>query len=288
MSLVSVLIPCYGHQATLRRALLSLCLQDYQNWEAIVVDDGSSPPIIPQQLPPDSRITLLRLSRNQGRGAASQLALRHSAGRYVAFLDADDWYLPGKVSAQVAFLEGHPQIDCVAGTLGCITDEGAPLRLLMGQPSGLYRHNATSDLKIPFAACMTRGDMARNTGFDARFRRGQDRDFLHRLLLGRLYAIVPEVEYIYSTGSSFSLRAVLEGLRYRLRFHQKFFSDAPLWALRKQLWTLGQLALYPALRLCGWWPRHMERNLRPAPHEVLVTARQARARLEDLLRCPGS
>lgn len=287
MSLVSILIPCYGHHGTLKRALLSLCLQDCPDWEALVVDDGSQPPIGSLELPPDPRIKLLRLSHNCGRGAASQLALNHSRGDFIAFLDADDWYLPGKLSSQISFLEAHPLVDCVAGRLGCIDKPKDRLRVLHSPPCGWRQHGDGLDLSIPFAACMVRGGRARQIGFDSYFRRGQDRDFLHRLLHGHTYAIVPEVQYIYSIHTSFAVRAVCEGLRYRRGFYRKTAWRQPLWSLRRLLRTQLQLTLYPLLDLVGLWQRHVERHMRLATFELELLHQETLRKLEALESTPG-
>ncbi len=280
MSLVSVLIPCYGHQSTLPRALFSLVLQDFAQWEAIVVDDGSEPPIDRERLPSDPRIRLLRLPTNQGRGKASQVALQASVGRYVAFLDADDWYLPDKLSRQVAFLDSNPDVDCVAGTLGCVSRDGGDLREMLGPRPGIHHHTPTGSIRLPFAACLVRGKRARQVGFDPAFRRGQDRDFLHRLLVGRSYAVVPGIEYVYHTGVSFALSSVQEGLRYRLQFYRRHLRNNPGWALLQIGATVARLVLYPIFHRLGRWQGHVERNLRPAPTEVQQQYRAALAALE--------
>ncbi len=105
--LVSVVIPAYNAERFLGRAMRSALAQTYAHLELIVVDDGST----------DGTAEVIRSFRdrrvqhlsqpNRGQGAARNLGIRASAGRYVTFLDADDVYLPEKVQRQVDFLETH-------------------------------------------------------------------------------------------------------------------------------------------------------------------------------------
>jgi glycosyltransferase involved in cell wall biosynthesis len=107
--LVSVIVPAYNAERFLGRAMRSALAQTYPHLELIVVDDGST----------DGTAEVIRSFRdarvrhlsqaNRGQGAARNLGIRASTGRYVTFLDADDLYLPQKVERQVEFLTAHPE-----------------------------------------------------------------------------------------------------------------------------------------------------------------------------------
>ena len=108
--LVSVILPAYNAERFLGRALRSGLAQTYPHLEIIVVDDGSTDrtaEVIRSFT--DARVRYLS-QPNRGQGAARNLGIRQSAGRYLTFLDADDVYLPQKVERQVEFLTAHP--DC--------------------------------------------------------------------------------------------------------------------------------------------------------------------------------
>src|SRR5690349_14923503 len=112
--LISVVIPCYNANATLPRALSSLLAQTCQEWECIIVDDGSieSPmPII--RTVDDTRIKLISLRRNYGRAVARQAALDHANGQFLAMLDADDWMFPNRLADQIAVLATEPDLALV-------------------------------------------------------------------------------------------------------------------------------------------------------------------------------
>ncbi len=96
MNKVSVIIPIYNVERYLRRALDSLLSQTHKDWEAILVDDGStdnSPAIAREYCRRDGRFTLVR-QENQGQGAARNNALKQISSDYVMYLDPDDMYHP--------------------------------------------------------------------------------------------------------------------------------------------------------------------------------------------------
>lgn len=93
----SVIIPCYNVEKTIIRALDSLVLQEYSNWEVICVDDSSKDNTISvindyKSNHLDKRITLLCNEQNMGPGCSRNQALKIAKGEYFCFLDADDYY----------------------------------------------------------------------------------------------------------------------------------------------------------------------------------------------------
>jgi glycosyltransferase involved in cell wall biosynthesis len=102
---VSVLVPCYNKQEYLEETLKSVYTQTYQDWELIVVDDGStdgSQLILHRH---ENRLRAI-LQASQGASAARQRALGAARGRYIQYLDADDLLLPNALADRVAALEG--------------------------------------------------------------------------------------------------------------------------------------------------------------------------------------
>lgn len=101
---VSVIIPLFNKGSSILRTLDSIANQSFLDFEIIVVDDGSSdhgPQLV--ETYPDSRLTLLRQS-NQGPGAARNTGLKLAKGDYIAFLDADDEWLPNYLQTSIASL----------------------------------------------------------------------------------------------------------------------------------------------------------------------------------------
>lgn len=90
--MVSIIIPYYNKQNTVLRAINSVLKQTYADWELIVIDDCSPQPLDVRELPADSRIRYLQNPQNLGAAQTRQRGLNLSNGKYVAFLDADDWW----------------------------------------------------------------------------------------------------------------------------------------------------------------------------------------------------
>ncbi|MFP4307685.1 MAG: glycosyltransferase family 2 protein [Desulfococcaceae bacterium] len=114
--LISVVIPAYNRAWTLRNAVDSVLDQAYSPFELLVIDDGSAdetPALLREY---GDRIRVFRQS-NQGVGAARNRGIAVARGSLIAFLDSDDRWLPGKLAAQAAFFEEHPE------ALICQTEE---------------------------------------------------------------------------------------------------------------------------------------------------------------------
>ncbi len=105
---VSVVIAAYNEEDRIETAAKSVLEQDYQDLELIVVDDGSTDQTLKRlESIADSRLVILQTHRG-GQYSALVAGIRHSKAKYIARLDADDRCLPGRISAQVAYLEAHP------------------------------------------------------------------------------------------------------------------------------------------------------------------------------------
>ena len=100
---VSVVIPVYNRATAVRRAIESVLRQTYQNFEIIVIDDASTDDTVASvRSIGDPRLTVIRHARNRGGSAARNTGIRASSGEFVAFLDSDDEWLPGKIQRQLA------------------------------------------------------------------------------------------------------------------------------------------------------------------------------------------
>ncbi|MFZ5906223.1 MAG: glycosyltransferase [Nitrospirota bacterium] len=115
--LVSVIIPCYNQAQYLAEAVESVVGQTYGNWECIIVNDGSpdTTSAVAQDLigrHPDRRIILLD-KENGGLADARNFGIRHSQGRYILPLDADDTIHPEMLRKSVAVLESDPEAGIV-------------------------------------------------------------------------------------------------------------------------------------------------------------------------------
>jgi glycosyltransferase involved in cell wall biosynthesis len=113
---VSVIVPTYNRASLLKEALDSVLAQSYRNVELIVVDDGSTDHTRRLLSSYGDRITVL-LQPNAGVSAARNRGIQAASGDLIALLDSDDYWLPGKLAAQVDFFKATPQ------ALICQTEE---------------------------------------------------------------------------------------------------------------------------------------------------------------------
>jgi len=120
---ISVIAAVYNGEEYLRLAMESVLNQSFKDIEFVIVDDCSTdqtPAIIASYR--DSRIVYIRNPMNLGQTPSLNVALNAAKGKYIARMDADDIYLPGKLEKQYAFMEEHPDI-AVSGTAGIKIDE---------------------------------------------------------------------------------------------------------------------------------------------------------------------
>lgn len=106
MELVSIIMPTYNCGRFIHESIRSVLAQTYKDWELIIVDDCSTDntaEIVGQYT--DPRIRYMRNERNMGAALTRNRALREAKGRYIAFLDSDDLWLPEKLEKQIAFME---------------------------------------------------------------------------------------------------------------------------------------------------------------------------------------
>lgn len=121
--LVSAVIICFNDEEFLQEAISSVICQTYDNWELLLVDDGStddSPRIMQkyvEKYPQKIRYLEHENHRNRGKNASRNLGINHAQGDYIATLDSDDIWLPEKLEQQVEILNQYPQAGMVYGRL---------------------------------------------------------------------------------------------------------------------------------------------------------------------------
>ncbi len=111
MPSVSIITPTYNRAQYIKEAIESVISQTYSDWELIVVDDGSTDQtfeILDKYAKQDKRIRYIRQS-NAGPSTARNTALAQVSGKYIAFIDDDDRWLPEKLKLQVELMESDPE-----------------------------------------------------------------------------------------------------------------------------------------------------------------------------------
>lgn len=208
MSLVSVIVPTYNRRETILAAIASVQRQTFPDWELIVVDDGSTDGTADLIQGADPRLVLIR-QENQGVNAARNAALLRARGRYIAFLDSDDEWLPHHLELSMAFFRAFPAEDFLSGEFSEETGNGSLVHFLHSALSEWYpplaRRAGSPLLRLPpgerdpyrrvFASVEPieewgRDIVTRTPYHDARLYRG--RVFEH-MRFGFLFALQPTV-----------------------------------------------------------------------------------------------
>ena len=225
---ISVVIPCYRCAGTVRRAVASVASQTVRPLELILVEDDSQDDTLPTlralefELRPWARV--IALEENVGAGAARNAGWDVAQGEYVAFLDADDSWLPEKIESQFAFMSAHPEFQITGhrARYGCGRDKSSgeftvitPLRVLLHNP-------------MVTPSLMTKRDLALR--FPSTGRHMEDHRFLQ--------------EAVFSGVGVARMEAVL-GVIHKPAFGATGLS-ADLWAMER-----AELANYAALRRAG-------------------------------------
>lgn len=200
MSLVSVVIPTYNRSESIERALQSVLAQTYQVLETIVVDDGSTDDtstLIAATVEKDQRVRYLRHSRNEGAQAARNTGIRAAHGRWIAFLDADDWWLPNSLETRLAVAQSegvkviHSECYVIRGS-----DE---IRLFGVSPmSGWVYQEVLARPGPVFPALLVEKTALEAIGYlDERLRSWQEWDTSIRLAKDFRFGFVPTPTFVY-------------------------------------------------------------------------------------------
>ena len=186
--LVTVVVAVHNGERYLRSALESLYAQDYEPFEVVFVDDGSTDgsAAIAQAFP---GIRYVR-QENQGLAAARNTGLSLARGELLAYLDDDDLIPPHKLRRQAEYLVANPDVGCVLGRQEIRLEPG------VDPPAWLTRDPVFGDLDgIPLVSAMIRTELLRDVGgFDPSYRFAEDRDLFVRLReRGVRIEVIPEV-----------------------------------------------------------------------------------------------
>jgi alpha-1,3-rhamnosyltransferase len=126
LPIVSIVVPSYNHATYITQCIESIVNQDYENYELIVIDDGSTDesPILLKKLQKKYHF-YLEFNPNQGSSKTLTRGFKDIAkGKYFTFCSSDDYWLPGKLRKQISFLEKNPDYAMVFGKVKIIDEHG--------------------------------------------------------------------------------------------------------------------------------------------------------------------
>jgi teichuronic acid biosynthesis glycosyltransferase TuaG len=141
-NLVSIIMPAFRAASVIGETIESVVAQTHTNWELLIADDCSpdnTRDIIRQWAQVDPRIRLIELARNGGPAMARNAALEHASGRWIAFLDSDDLWLPQKLERTLEHAGTHQAALVFTGFRRITADGGTTGRYVSPPPTLSYR-----------------------------------------------------------------------------------------------------------------------------------------------------
>jgi len=151
---VSIITASYNSKQFIKDTIESVLAQTYTDWEMIIVDDCStddSVQYIEELIQHEPRIRLIVLKENQGAAVSRNRATQEAKGRYIAFLDSDDMWMPQKLEKQVAFMQQHDIALSYTGYYSISEEEGKIIKEI-SVPSRIDYHEL---LKQNIIGCLT-------------------------------------------------------------------------------------------------------------------------------------
>ncbi|NWG75359.1 MAG: glycosyltransferase family 2 protein [Rubrivivax sp.] len=193
---VSVVVPAYNAAWCVRKAIDSVLAQTFRDFELLGVDDGSTDATFAVLSSYGAPVRIIR-QPNQGLSSARNAGIRESRGRFVAFLDADDWWMPAKLERQVDLLQSRPEIGFVSTTARVEDPDGRLLKMwactTCSGPFLPRLFGANGDVAGSGSAVMARRELFdRVGGFDETLRSLEDVDMWMRLAAVAEYACIDE------------------------------------------------------------------------------------------------
>lgn len=227
--LVSVVMPSYNSAAFIAESIEGVLGQTYDALELLIADDGSQDgtmDIVRAYQQRDPRIRLFALEGNNGAGAARNKCIQEAQGRYIAFCDSDDVWLPAKLERQVAFMQEHGHAFAFASYY--VMDKEGRRKGLVKAPESVSLADTMRDDKIGFLTAI----------YDARalgkplmplIRKRQDWAYVLMLLqrCHRAYAL-PEPLASYRRGRGSISHNKVSLVKYNIKVYEIVFGYSPL------------------------------------------------------------
>ena len=189
MKLATIIVPAFNVAETLAETLKSLLAQTYENFQIIVIDDGSSDNTVDvaRRFADDPRLQIVR-QPNRGLAGARNTGIAHASGAYIGFCDADDLWEPHKLAAHVRHLEAKPFVGVSYAGSQLMHDDGRMMkkaqqpRLTGVDTAHIFKRNPIGNGSAPVIRAQVFQDVAyrpkqetkRDWYFDETFRQSED------------------------------------------------------------------------------------------------------------------
>ena len=271
MPLVSVIIPAYNQGTYLQAAIQSVLDQTLADFEAIIVDDGSTDNTYETVHSFDDQRILYHHQKNQGLSAARNTGIRLSSGIYLSFLDSDDLFLPDKLALLWKKLDENPQLGLTAGQYIPINEAGE----IIGEPSENTIPDDPVDLLLnnPLhvgSILLARKWQQRAGYFDETLRSYEDWDMWLRLgKLGCQMGWIPKPVSLYRFHTKQMTRNSEQMTKATFDVLKKFFNDQGL----SENWVLARDKAYSYAHLRAFASFSTAKDYQKANQHLLEATR---------------
>lgn len=243
MATVGVIIPAFNAARYLPFALESVVAQTFDDWQILLVDDGSTDNTVEVIAPFlnrfGSKIKYIKQD-NRGLPAARNTAIRASTAEYLALLDADDVWLPNRLADSVEAFTGRPQVGLAYGLVTGIDPEGRLMDTFVGNQRKAEGHIASQiymrKVELPCPTMTFRRRCIDEVGmFDETMRATEDRDLWLRIALRYEVAFVPKVLAYYRLSPNSMSTDPQRMLQAQLQFINKNYGSKGCGLISRQI-----------------------------------------------------
>lgn len=240
---ISVIIPTYNRADLLPRAINSVLNQTFQDFELIIVDDGSTDntkQVVQEFQNKDSRIKYIWQENSGGPAGPRNIGIRHSEGEYIAFLDSDDEWLLEKLEKQLKLFKNSKKKNL--GFVGCnalIVNEKTGIKKKYNTPTYhndeiFFKKLLENNFIYSVGSLMIRKEVFNNIGlYDESLTTGEDWDLILRIAQKYSFDFIPKSLFIHHFHSSASLTNNVsvviwdKNLRRILEKHKEYYLAHP-------------------------------------------------------------
>lgn len=204
LPIISVLMSVFNTPSeNLRVAIKSILTQTYQNFEFVIVDDGSERPtqLVLNEFE-DDRLKVIRHNRNRGTAAAANTGIGASQGEYLVRMDSDDWVEPSYVDTLYQAIRQWPEYTAVSCRAQEYRDDGdsGPVVGSVGEKTS--KSIIRGDMPVHGASIMRRADVVGVGGYP-QYKRGEDKALWSELILnGKRLRVIEPILYHYRVNLS--------------------------------------------------------------------------------------
>ncbi|HEY9865292.1 MAG TPA: glycosyltransferase [Candidatus Obscuribacterales bacterium] len=247
MPKISVVIPVYNGEKTIKKTIESVLKQTWQDFELIVINDGSQDATLEVLSSiQDPRLRILSYD-NAGLASSRNRGIDHAQGEYITFLDADDLWTPDKLEAQFQALEEHPEAAVAYSWTDAIDEFDQFLH-----PDSRCTLSGNVYPNLLLATFLSNGSnaMIRKTAFkevgifDESLKAAEDWEMWIRLAAKYPFVVVPKAQVLYRLSPDSMSTKLIQHERESLKVIERAFAQAPASFQHLKQRSLGNLYKY--------------------------------------------